>query len=199
MSVKIVTACCWWKWWLINSALPLACFVRDIDLPCLQQCVFILAITQSGHQLHAPSISVDGGSWWTKHSFHHITVALFISSKMKATIKTLPLTWDKWAHRGWMCEYLLCGQVEWWQRRVSADHTGWCVDGTRWWKIVDILHCQVFLFSFGLCIINIIHHNLMWNYFSHILVPADGHPALCNWSPTDFTVHTTFTNTLSTC
>lgn len=43
---------------MAHKFLPLwlACFVHDIDLPCPQQCLFILAITQSGLQLHAPSI-----------------------------------------------------------------------------------------------------------------------------------------------
>lgn len=61
--------------------------MRDIDLPCPQQCLFILAITQSGHQLHAPSIWVDGGSRWTKHSFPHITVALSSARKWKQPSK----------------------------------------------------------------------------------------------------------------
>ena len=93
MTAEIVTIWWRWIWWPINSSLsfPLsvygACFVRDIDLPCPQQCLFILAITQSGHQLHAPSIWVDGGSRWTKHSFPHITVALSSARKWKQPSK----------------------------------------------------------------------------------------------------------------
>lgn len=47
-------------------------------------------------------------SWWWKlvdKTFippHYCST--FISSKIKASVNTVPLTWDKSAHRCWMCE-----------------------------------------------------------------------------------------------
>lgn len=133
LSGEIVTVCCWWIWWPINSSL--ACYMRDIDLPCPQHCLFILAISQSGHQLHAPSIWVDGGSLWTKHSFHHITVALSSALKWKQPSKQC--RWREinqpiavgcvniavWS--GWM-------MTAWGQCRSYRVMHRW----SRWWQIV---------------------------------------------------------------
>lgn len=126
-----------------HKFLPLscACFACDVYLPCLHQCLFILAITQSGQQLHAPSIWVDGGRQWPKHSSHHITVALSPDRKWKRPSKQC--RWQEinqpvavgcvnisvWS--GWMMTAR--GQC----RSHRVMHT---VDGDSWWQIVEIYY-----------------------------------------------------------
>lgn len=85
-----------------------------------------LSVYLSNHTKWPPiTCPIDLNWWWKLLDKTFIPphyCSSFISSQMKATIKTLTLSRDKSTRRRWIS---VCGQAEWWQREVGTDRTGW--------------------------------------------------------------------------